>query len=44
VTPAADSDELYEQLFGLYGELYEQTAGTIHALSGRSLDLEVSSA
>jgi xylulokinase len=44
VTPAADNDELYEQLFGLYGELYEQTAGTIHALSGRSLDLEVSSA
>ena len=44
VTPTADNDELYEQLFGLYGELYEQTAGTIHALSGRSLDLEVSSA
>jgi xylulokinase len=44
VTPTADNAELYDDLFTLYGDLYSQTADTVHALSGRSLDLEVSSA
>lgn len=43
ITPQADHTELYDDLFTLYGDLYTQTRSTIHALSGRSLDLEVSS-
>jgi xylulokinase len=44
VTPAAANRASYDRLAELYEELYRGTAGVVHALSGRSLDLEVSSA
>jgi xylulokinase len=35
VTPRADAVERYEDLYGLYRDLYPQTADTIHALAER---------
>ncbi len=34
VVPVAANRGLYDQLFGLYGELYAETAGTVHQLRG----------
>ena len=44
VIPDDRNRESYDACFALYGELYRQTAGIVHALAGRSLDLEVASA
>jgi xylulokinase len=35
VTPRADAVERYEDLYGLYRDLYPQTADTVHALAER---------
>ena len=44
VTAAAQASASYDALFEPCGDLYAQTSGIVHALSRRSLDLEVSSA
>lgn len=44
IAPQERNRESYDALFALYGDLYRQTSGIVHALGGRSLDLEVSSA
>jgi xylulokinase len=44
IAPQERNRESYDALFELYGDLYTQTCGIVHALADRSLDLEVSSA